>query len=139
MLLSDLGDRTMMSAIDADNPSANLALYLQAVDALVQWQQASRPGELPPYDEALLRRELALFPDWYLARHRGVAVEGKKGAAVEVNSETDFVARNDGFQKAVRGIAEIAVGAPGIDTAFLVLVPITVEVPAELIQRTSTV
>jgi aminoglycoside/choline kinase family phosphotransferase len=32
---------------------------------------------LPPYDEALLRRELALFPDWYLARHKGVAVEGK--------------------------------------------------------------
>jgi aminoglycoside/choline kinase family phosphotransferase len=31
---------------------------------------------LPPYDEALLRRELALFPDWYLARHRGVVVEG---------------------------------------------------------------
>jgi aminoglycoside/choline kinase family phosphotransferase len=25
---------------------------------------------LPPYDEALLRRELALFPDWYLAQHR---------------------------------------------------------------------
>ena len=31
---------------------------------------------LPPYDEALLRRELALFPDWYLAKHRGIAVEG---------------------------------------------------------------
>ena len=26
------------------------------------------PGELPPYDEALLRRELDLFPDWYVAR-----------------------------------------------------------------------
>jgi hypothetical protein len=25
-----------------------------------------RPGVLPPYDEALLRRELELFPDWYL-------------------------------------------------------------------------
>jgi aminoglycoside/choline kinase family phosphotransferase len=32
---------------------------------------------LPPYDEALLRRELELFADWYLARHRGVAVEGE--------------------------------------------------------------
>ena len=77
MLLTDLGESTMMSAIDADNPQANQALYLQAVDALVQWQQASRPGELPPYDEALLRRELSLFPDWYLAQHKGVAVEGK--------------------------------------------------------------
>ena len=77
MLLSDLGDRTMMSAIDAENLQANQALYLQAVDALVQWQLASRQGELPPYDEALLRRELSLFPDWYLGQHKGVAVEGK--------------------------------------------------------------
>ena len=77
MLLSDLGDQTMMAAIDAEHPEANQALYLQAVDALVQWQLASRPGELPPYDEALLRRELGLFPDWYLAQHKGQAVEGK--------------------------------------------------------------
>jgi aminoglycoside/choline kinase family phosphotransferase len=77
MLLTDLGDRTMMSAIDAERPEANQALYLQAVDALVQWQLASKPGELPPYDEALLRRELGLFPDWYLAQHKGLVVEGK--------------------------------------------------------------
>ena len=77
MLLSDLGDQTMMSAIDAEHPEANQGLYLQAVDTLVQWQQASRPGELPPYDEALLRRELSLFPDWYLAQHKGLVVEGK--------------------------------------------------------------
>ncbi|MFM7025071.1 MAG: aminoglycoside phosphotransferase family protein [Limnohabitans sp.] len=77
MLLTDLGDQTMMSAIDADKPEANQALYLQAVDALVQWQQASRPGELPAYDDALLRRELSLFPDWYLARHKGLTVDGK--------------------------------------------------------------
>jgi hypothetical protein len=36
-------------------------------------------------------------------------------------------------------VAEIAVGAPGIETAFMVSVPITVEVPPVLIQRTSTV
>jgi aminoglycoside/choline kinase family phosphotransferase len=77
MLLSDLGGQTMMQAIDKQNPTANLPLYLRAVDALVAWQQASKPGVLPPYDTALLRRELELFPDWYLARHRGVAIEGK--------------------------------------------------------------
>ena len=76
MLLTDLGSRTMMDEIDREHPEANRPRYLQAVEALLQWQQASRPGVLPPYDEALLRRELALFPDWYLARHRGVAVEG---------------------------------------------------------------
>jgi N-acetylmuramate 1-kinase len=77
MLLSDLGTRTMIEAVDTGAPAANLPLYLPAVDALVAWQLASRPGVLPPYDEALLARELALFPDWYLAKHRGVKVEGK--------------------------------------------------------------
>ncbi|MCB2016263.1 MAG: phosphotransferase [Hydrogenophaga sp.] len=76
MLLSDLGTQTMMEQIDAANPPANQARYLQAVDTLLAWQLASRPGELPPYDDALLRRELQLFPDWYLAQHRQVKVEG---------------------------------------------------------------
>ena len=76
LLLTDLGDKTMMQAMVRDNPQANEASYLQAVDALITWQLASKPGILPPYDEALLRRELELFPDWYLARHRGIAVEG---------------------------------------------------------------
>ena len=77
MLLSDLGAQTMMQAMNRDNPQANHAMYMQAVDALIALQLASKPDVLPPYDEALLRRELALFPDWYLAKHRGVAVEGE--------------------------------------------------------------
>lgn len=76
MLLTDLGAKTMMQCIDRGRPAANLDLYLQAVEALIAWQKSSRPGVLPAYDEALLRRELELFPEWYLARHRGVAVEG---------------------------------------------------------------
>jgi len=77
MLLPDLGHQTMMQVLDKDHGAVNLPLYLRAVDALVDWQKASRPDLLPPYDAALLRRELELFPEWYLARHRGVAVEGK--------------------------------------------------------------
>jgi len=38
----------------------------------------------------------------------GVAVQGLKGVAVEVNSETDFVAKNDQFQDFVRKVTEIA-------------------------------
>ena len=75
MLLSDLGSHTLMQVIDRENAQANLGLYLQAVDALVAWQKASQPGVLPPYDEALLRRELEIFPEWYLTRHRGVAID----------------------------------------------------------------
>jgi len=77
MLLTDLGDQTMMSAIDVKNPQANHALYMQAVDALIAWQLSSKAGVLPPYDEALLNQELSLFPDWYLAQHRQIDVQGK--------------------------------------------------------------
>ncbi len=43
----------------------------------------------------------------------GIATDGKKGAVVEVNSETDFVARNDEFQKLVSDIAELALKGDG--------------------------
>lgn len=70
MLLTDLGAQTMMQGMNQDEPHANFGRYKQATDALVKWQLASKPGVLPAYDEALLRRELSLFPDWYLAQHR---------------------------------------------------------------------
>jgi aminoglycoside/choline kinase family phosphotransferase len=68
----------MIEVVDAGNPGANLPLYQRATDALVAWQLASKPGVLPPYDDALLSRELALFPDWYLGQHRGVVLQGKQ-------------------------------------------------------------
>ncbi|RZT47726.1 translation elongation factor Ts (EF-Ts) [Sphingomonas sp. BK036] len=43
----------------------------------------------------------------------GVAVSGTKGAAVEVNSETDFVAKNDQFQSFVRDVTQIALAKGG--------------------------
>lgn len=43
----------------------------------------------------------------------GVAVAGKKGVVVEVNAETDFVARNDQFQGLVKMIAGVALDAGG--------------------------
>ncbi len=45
----------------------------------------------------------------------GVAVKGGVGVAVEVNSETDFVARNSDFQTIVRAIAEVATGCADIE------------------------
>jgi len=48
MLLSDLGHQTMMQVINREDPAANHGLYLQALDALVAWQLASRPDVLPP-------------------------------------------------------------------------------------------
>jgi hypothetical protein len=77
MLLDDLGTQTMIDVLDPADPSASQPLYLRAVDALIAWQMASQPAVLPVYDQALLARELALFPDWYLARHRGLKIEGR--------------------------------------------------------------
>jgi N-acetylmuramate 1-kinase len=77
LLLDDLGLQTMMQAIDPTHPEGNLGLYLKAVDALVLWQKASQVGELPPYDEALLQRELGLFPQWYLQQYRAITPDAK--------------------------------------------------------------
>jgi N-acetylmuramate 1-kinase len=72
LLLSDLGKETYLSALtEATAP----ALYADACAALIRWQLASTEDSLPPYDEALLRRELDLFPDWYVARHIGVTLD----------------------------------------------------------------
>ncbi len=45
----------------------------------------------------------------------GVAVRGGVGVAVEVNSETDFVARNSDFQEIVRAITEVATGCADLE------------------------
>jgi len=82
MLLSDLGAQTVIEVLNPENPQAALDWYRLAVDALLDWQQASRPDVLPPYDEALLRRELQLFPDWYVAQHRGVALDAAQQATL---------------------------------------------------------
>ena len=83
MLLTDLGAQTMLDVIAppadalalAQPTPAHFDLYMEAADLLVRWQLASKPGVLPPYDDALLSRELALFPEWYVGQHRGFALD----------------------------------------------------------------
>jgi N-acetylmuramate 1-kinase len=97
MLLTDLGAKTMMEVINPQLNDAladpNFDLYMQAIDALIDWQLASKPNVLPPYDEALLRRELALFPDWYLAKHKGVTLDKTQQAVLD-NAFSLIVQRN---------------------------------------------
>ena len=80
LLLSDLGNTTYLQALNTDTARE---LYGAATDALINIQLASRKNELPPYDEALLRRELNLFPEWYVAKHLGVTLSGKRQATLE--------------------------------------------------------
>ncbi|MEY2952953.1 MAG: hypothetical protein RLZZ401_1040 [Pseudomonadota bacterium] len=106
MLLSDMGHSTLMQHIQAveprvgdsfapqPNPSATTqALLAQTTDLLVQWQLASRAGVLPTYDAALLRRELSLFPEWYLGRHKGLQISTELQATLD-SLFTQIVARN---------------------------------------------
>ena len=80
MLLSDLGAHTLLSTLQPEaephSPAdaANRMRYGAALDELVRLQAVPADG-LPPYDDALLQRELDLFPDWYLTQLRGLTLD----------------------------------------------------------------
>jgi len=79
LLLSDLGTRTYLDVLNNDNAAP---LFRDASDALIRWQLASRPDVLPPYDETLLRREIDLFPDWYVREHLKLTLTSKQQAVL---------------------------------------------------------
>ncbi|MDR2195167.1 MAG: phosphotransferase [Gallionellaceae bacterium] len=81
LLLSDLGSTTYLQALNAG--AAPRELYGAATDTLIRIQLASKENELPPYDEALLRRELDLFPEWYVGKHLAVTLNDKQRTALE--------------------------------------------------------
>jgi len=80
LLLSDLGNTTYLQALNTGDAPR---LYDAATDALIKIQLASRDNELPPYDEALLLREMRLFPEWYIARHLNASLTDKQHAKLE--------------------------------------------------------
>lgn len=81
LLLSDLGNTTYLQALHGG--AAAHELYSAATDALIKIQLASRENELPPYDEALLLREMQLFPEWYIAKHLNVTLSDKQHAKLK--------------------------------------------------------
>ena len=72
LLLSDFGNTTYLSRLDGQSAPA---LYRDAWQALVTMQRASRPGVFPAYSRELLERELMLYPQWYLAKHKGIELD----------------------------------------------------------------
>lgn len=125
LLLEDLGGPTLLQTIDADN--ADL-WFDRAREQLLRIQRITLPDDFPAYDEALVRRELALFPDWFLGTHLGITLTPSEHDALartfdhlvtallgqpQVLVHRDFMPRNlmplaDGvavldFQDAVRG------------------------------------
>ncbi|WP_292994263.1 phosphotransferase [Nitrosomonas sp.] len=82
LLLSDLGDTTFLQALNNQFVSAD-QLYGDAIEALIKLQLSQQVEGLPGYDEALLLRELNLFPDWYVAKHLRVTITEKQQAVLQ--------------------------------------------------------
>ena len=132
LLLTDLGSTLLLDELNgllAGGDVDAAARRMRAVGStLVGWQCGVDAAELPPFDEALLRRELALFPAWCVLREHGVRWSDAQRAVWEgacdllvqsalaqptIAVHRDFMPRNlmptrDGiglldFQDAVRG------------------------------------
>ncbi|MDY0330579.1 MAG: phosphotransferase [Thiomonas sp.] len=82
LLLTDLGQTTYLQAISARHERAD-GLMRDALGALVTLQRIDGAGVVPTYDAALLRRELDLFPEWFVQRHHGHALTEAQRAALQ--------------------------------------------------------
>ena len=74
-LLEDLGSRHMLTALGEGDDASSL--YADALDALAGLQLAGDAAsrQLPPYDRAVLLREMQLLPDWYCDRHLAIELD----------------------------------------------------------------
>ena len=85
LLLTDMGRETWLTALDEDNADA---WFDAAVETLITQQRFADTRGLPEYDRALLRRELDLFPHWYLGEHRGLRLDGDTAGRLETVFDT---------------------------------------------------
>jgi aminoglycoside/choline kinase family phosphotransferase len=72
LLLNDLGNQTYLDVINGENADD---LFRDALQALLSFQQLPMVAPLPSYDVALLRRELELFPEWYVKRELAIELD----------------------------------------------------------------
>ncbi len=82
LLLSDLGTQQYLSEL---NSSSAARLYGDALDALLILQSrcTSQLIELPPYNHALLMREMALFRDWFVQQHLSLQLDPAQADTLE--------------------------------------------------------
>ena len=81
MLLSDLGRQTFLDVLNESNARE---LLTQATDSLIRWQTSTEEGVLPEYSGELLSRELNLFPEWYIARHRQTELNDRQKSILKI-------------------------------------------------------
>jgi hypothetical protein len=81
LLLTDLGSTHYLAALEEGSRDS---LYGDALDALLRMQAGVPTEGLPTYDERLLRFELGIFREWFLARHLGLSLtDAESGALAE--------------------------------------------------------
>ena len=85
LLLTDMGRETWLTALDGGNADA---WFDAALETLITQQRFADTRGLPEYDRALLRRELDLFPHWYLGEHRGLRLDGDTTGRLDAVFET---------------------------------------------------
>ncbi len=82
LLLTDLGSRQYLAELDARSVPG---LYADALEALARLQVGGDPGSplLPPYDSALLHREMELFREWFLGKLLGLNLREEEHHALD--------------------------------------------------------
>ena len=129
LLLTDFGNASYLSCLD---PGSEAALYADALDALLVMQCRIDGSGLPPYDEALLRREMGLFHDWFLGEL--LEIELVPDLAAAWNEAVEVLVDNALAQPRVfvhrdyhsRNLMKLEAGNPGIlDFQDAVFGPVT--------------
>jgi N-acetylmuramate 1-kinase len=95
LLLEDFGATTYLEVLNLETAPA---LYGDAFDALIKIQSISTDSALPGYDEALLKRELELYPEWYLTRHKQYVITPKDREVIDTAFKK-LIANNLGQEK----------------------------------------
>ncbi len=90
ILMSDLGTQTYLDMLNEENAASMMDA---ATDSLVLWQKATQAGMLPDYDRAVLKREIDLFGEWYVAKHRGYQITEAQNTIIQ-NTFEKIIANN---------------------------------------------
>jgi N-acetylmuramate 1-kinase len=114
LLLTDFGDVTFLSQVKDKSAQAAMPFYRSAIDSLVQLQSRYQPNlasnadseptiqvntALPLYNREVLLRELMLYPDWYVEKHKGTSLS-EKARAILLNG-FDLIINNSLSQSRV--------------------------------------
>lgn len=87
LLLGDFGDELLLPNLRPESPDieSGKTYYSQAMNtlAVIQALKPSEEYELPPYDSALLQREMSLFPDWLLEKKLGINLTDEERALLD--------------------------------------------------------